>query len=162
MDKLIIIMADLNPKKLHITKKNSIETDKFTIPRKYTLTHSDSTGELFLTIGEDFDLAQISGRYTRFMRDEVLAEWQKNENEYELHVHVHVSGGFTFGWASMRERIFRHHMPLVLQTIRYGDKDIFNTFPFLDESLIFVHFKSKKEKYNKIEEFGLIKEYKLS
>ena len=155
-------MVDLNPKKLHITQKDPTKTDKFNIPRKYTLTHSDSTGELFLTIGADYDLAQISGRYTRFMRDEVLAEWQKNENEYELHIHVHVSGGFVFGWASMRERIFRHHLPLVLQTFRYGDKEIFNLFPFLDESPIFVHFNSKNDKNNKIEEFGLIKEYKLS
>jgi hypothetical protein len=48
--------------------------------RCYTLTHSDTTGELFLTIGPDFDRAQISGLYTRLMRDEVLAEWREDED----------------------------------------------------------------------------------
>ena len=155
-------MADLNPEKLHITTKVSIETNEFNIPRKYTLTHSDSTGELFLTIGADYDYNQISGRYTRFMRDEVLAEWQDSDDHYELHVYVHVSGGFIFGWAGLRDRIFRHHLPLVLQTLRYGDKQIFEKFPSLDESPIFVYFNSKSKRYDKIETFGLIKEFELS
>ena len=43
-------MADFNPEKLHIIYKDSVDVDKLVLPRKYTLTHSDSTGDLFLTI----------------------------------------------------------------------------------------------------------------
>ena len=42
-------------------------------PRCYTLTHSDTTGDLFLTVGPEFDRAQISGWYTRLMRSQVLS-----------------------------------------------------------------------------------------
>lgn len=66
-------------------------------PRCYTLTHSDFTGELFLSIGVEFDKKAISGFYTKIMRDEVLAEWVKQENGYSLNVYCHVSGGF-FNW----------------------------------------------------------------
>jgi len=151
-------MVDLNPEKLHVVFNPSVEPKKLKLPRKYTLTHSDSTGDLFLTISNDYDLKQISDFYTRFMRDEVLAEWQKKNDQFELHFYLHVSGGFVFGWASLRDRIFRSHLPLVFQTFIYGDKSLFENFPQLKESQIFVHFQSKNKKYNKIENFGKIKE----
>ncbi|MHA2392691.1 MAG: staygreen family protein [Promethearchaeota archaeon] len=151
-------MSNLNPKKLHVVYKDSVAKGKLELPRKYTLTHSDSTGELFLTIGSDYDYEQISGLYTRFMRDEVLAEWLKTNNHYELHLYMHVSGGFCFGWASLRDRIFCHHLPLVLEVIRYGDKKIIEETPALENSQVMVHFQSNKKKYNRIDNYGQVKD----
>ncbi|MFX1418715.1 MAG: staygreen family protein [Promethearchaeota archaeon] len=151
-------MVDLNPTKLHVVFNPSVESNKLKLPRKYTLTHSDSTGDLFLTIGSDYNLKQLSSLYTRFMRDEVLAEWEKKNEHFELHFYLHVSGGFVFGWASLRDRIFRSHLPLVFQTIIYGDKKLFKTFPQLKDSQILVHFQSKNKKYNKIENFGQLRD----
>ena len=151
-------MANLKPEKLHVVFKESVEKNNLKIPRKYTLTHSDSTGDLFLNIGIDYDYDQISGLYTRFMRDEVLAEWKQVNDHYELHLHLHISGGFVFGWAAMRDRIFRYHLPLVLQAIIYGDKKLIEENPNLSNSKIFVHFESKNKKYNKIENYGQVKD----
>ena len=151
-------MANLNPEKLQVVFKDSIEMSRLKLPRKYTLTHSDSTGDLFLNIGVEYDFKQTSSLYTRFMRDEVLAEWKKGNNNYELHLYLHVSGGFVFGWAAMRDKIFRHHLPLVFQTIIYGDNNLLESVPELKESEIIVHFLSKNRKYNKTEHFGKIKE----
>ena len=64
-------MSRLNPAKLHITFREGAAPDGPLIPRRYTLTHSDQTGDLFLTIGPEVNHAQISGWYTRLMRDEV-------------------------------------------------------------------------------------------
>ena len=155
-------MADFNPEKLHVVYKNSVDPASLIIPRKYTLTHSDSTGDLFLTIGTEYDYKKISKFYTRLMRDEVLAEWQLNNNIYELHLYLHVSGGFIFGWASMRDRIFRYHLPLVLEVIRYGDRMIFKSLPMLNDSPIYVHFNSKNKKFSKIENYGQIKEFEYN
>ena len=80
-------MSRLNPEKLHIRFLPNTSTEEPIIPRRYTLTHSDRTGHLFLTIGPDYDQKQISGFYTRLLRDEVLAEWQNDENGYTLHVY---------------------------------------------------------------------------
>lgn len=148
-----------NPKKLHINCSEKCEIGKKFMPRRYTLIHSDSTGDLFLTINCEYDETQISKLYTRFMRDEVLAEWIEQDNQYELHIYVHVSGGFVFGWAKLRARIFKFHMPLVLKALIYGDKELLDIYPMLKNASIFVHFSSKKKKYNKVEDYGIVKNY---
>jgi hypothetical protein len=71
-------MSRLKPEKLHVRFAPSTTADGPVVPRRYTLTHSDVTGDLFLTIGPAYDHKQISGLYTRFMRDEVLAEWREH------------------------------------------------------------------------------------
>jgi hypothetical protein len=73
-------MSRLSPGKLQVRLTEGSVADGPVMPRCYTLTHSDTTGDLFLTIGPDFDRAQISGLYTRLMRDEVLAEWREDED----------------------------------------------------------------------------------
>ena len=152
-------MPILNLDKLHIEFKGLIDAHNISIPRRYTLTHSDSTGDLFLTISPDYDQNQISGFYTRLMRDEVLAEWVKSdEGEYELHLYLHVSGGFCFGWAGLRDRIFRHHLPLVLEALKFGDKKLYENMQELEESPIIVHYQSQKNRYCKDENYGTIKE----
>ena len=57
---------NLNVKYLHDVNPRGPLT-----PRCYTLTHSDFTGKLFLSIGNEFDKKAVSGLYTKIMRDEV-------------------------------------------------------------------------------------------
>jgi len=76
-------MSRLKPEKLHVRFAAGVTPDEPITPRRYTLTHSDATGDLYLTIGPDYDRRQISGWYTRLMRDEVLAEWH-NVEQVEL------------------------------------------------------------------------------
>lgn len=127
--------------------------------RCYTLTHSDFTGELFLSIGLKFDKKALSGFYTKLMRDEVLAEWLKEGSKYSLHVYCHVSGGIIIGTAGWRDSIFRREMPLVLKCICKGDSDLFDNHAILKNAPIFVHFQSTNGKYNRIEEWGKPKDY---
>ena len=95
-------MKRLNPENLRTDFLPGTTSESPLIPRRYTLTHSDRTGKLFLCVGIDYNKRQISGRYTRLMRDEVLAEWKQNEGGYSLHVYLHVSGGLVFGRADAR------------------------------------------------------------
>ena len=153
-------MSNLNPNKLHV-KYIDLEENIFLLPRKYTLTHSDRTGSLFLTISKNYDKKQISGWYTKFMRDEVLGEWLLNNKKEELHLYFHISGGFVFGWAKLRDDIIRSHLKMVFQSIRFGEKTLIQKYPKLDQSPIFAHFQSKRKKFNKIEQFGQLKDYRL-
>lgn len=132
-----------------------------TVPRYYTLTHSDKTGELFLTIGPNYDLKQISGLYTRFIRDEVLAALMASADGLRLEIYCHVSGGFVFGRAGWRYSIFRDELPLVLEAIRYGDREFFGNNTDLDRTPIFVCFRSSDSKYNKCERWGIIADYRI-
>ena len=41
---------------------------KLPAPRKYTLTHSDITGQLWLSIGQQYNQEQLSGWYLQLFR----------------------------------------------------------------------------------------------
>jgi len=145
--------------RLHVTFEENLEQDKLSLPRRYTLTHSDVTGELFLTIARDYDREQVSGWYTRFMRDEVLAEWLGEGEKLSLHLYCHVSGGIIFGTAGMRYNIFRQHMPLVLQAFHEGDGALYECQPELEQAGVSVHFSAWQKRYRKTEAWGHIGRY---
>jgi magnesium dechelatase len=153
-------MANLNPEKLHVNFIDGAKADGSLTPRAYTLTHSDSTGDLFLSMGRGYNLAQISGLYTRLMRDEVLAEWE-TIGQISLHVHCHVSGGMVVGSAKWRYSIFKQHLPMVLQVFWYGDQKLIGVYPNLAEARIVVHFHAREEKLNQTESWGVFEDYKL-
>jgi hypothetical protein len=57
--------GDFNPSKLTVKFKGNakdiqVKSAENFLPRKYTLTHSDVTGELLLTIGPSFNRQQVS------------------------------------------------------------------------------------------------------
>lgn len=113
-------MKSLNPEHLHTEFLPGTTNESPLRPRRYTLTHSDRTGQLFLCVGLEYNQRQISRWYTRLMRDEVLAEWKHDDEAYSLWVYLHVSGGIVFGRSGWREAIFRRELPLVLEAIRYA------------------------------------------
>jgi hypothetical protein len=152
-------MGRLKPEKLHVGFAPDTAPEGPVAPRRYTLTHSDATGDLFLTIGSDYDRQQISGWYTRLMRDEVLAEWRDEGDGPALHVHCHVSGGLVLGPAGWRYAIFQRELPLVLEAFRFGDRRLFEAQPELDQAPIWVHFHAAQSRYNRGESWGTPADY---
>jgi len=154
-------VAVLNPQKLHVKFTGAVSPITPLILRRYTLTHSDGTGELFLTVGTNFDREALLDLQTRLMRDEVLGEWREDDNgQISLHLICHVSGRWlNFGPAGWRYDIFRSHMPLVLQAMRYGDRELYEVHQELDHAPICVHFKSHRTQYDQVEEWGTPADY---
>jgi hypothetical protein len=156
----LIKMKRLNTDKLHVTDLTAATSGIGSLPRRYTITHSDLTGDLYLTIADEYDRKQISKLYTRLMRDEVLAELVKSEGALELRVYCHVSGGLTLGTAKWRSSIFHSELPLVLEAIRYGDRNLFETDPHLDQTVVNVYFRSRNGRYNQVENWGVMADYR--
>jgi hypothetical protein len=153
-------VSDLNPAKLHVKHQDSVTPVSPLIPRRYTLTHSDQTGDLFLTIGTDYDQQALNEFQTRLMRDEVLGEWLEGESGPEMHLTCHVSGGpFSFGPAGWRNSIFRRHLPMVIEAMRYGDRALYAERPSLDAAPVLVHFKAWQKRYNITEAYGRPSDY---
>jgi magnesium dechelatase len=152
-------LSRLLPYKLHSKYLDGMPKDVAVLPRYYTLTHSDATGDLFLSIGKEYNKRQTASLYTRLMRDEVTAELIELEGNMVLNVHCHVSGGIVFGLASWRYKIFCSELPLVFEALRLGDKDIFDHHKELDQAKIVVHFKSHARCYNITEPWGKICDY---
>ena len=154
-------MGSLIPEKLHAKYLPGMSFGIPATPRFYTLTHSDITGNLFLAIGPQYGTERISKLYTRLMRDEVLAELKVEHDSLAFNVYCYVSGGFVFGKAGWRYKIFRSELPLALEVLRYGNKDLFNQHSEIDQAPVFVHFSSSDTKYDKIEPWGIIADYRI-
>jgi len=149
-------MSILNPEKLSVEFRKGVTSTEPIIPRRYTLTHSDITAELFLVIGIYYAYDKINT-----MRDEVLGEWVKVKNQYFYHVYLYVNGEFGPTAAAIRNKIFTRELPLALKAIRYGDSKFFSEYPQLNHVPILVYFMSTIPEFNRIENWGTFSEYEI-
>jgi hypothetical protein len=150
-------MSRLNPEKLSVEFRDGVTTTEPVMFRHYTLTHSDITAELFLTIGLSYAYDK-----TNAMRDEVLGEWIKDKEDYLFYVYLYVDGKFGPMVSAIRNYVFRRELPLALEAIRYGDMEFFNAHPELDNSPIIVNFISSNPEFNKTENWGTFSDYDIS
>lgn len=104
-----------SPDKLSVSYRVAGQQGAQQAPRRYTLTHNDLTGALHLTVDTEYNYGQISGFYTRLLRDEVTAEWQFGPpSGPSLHLYCHVSGSEPWlAPPALRNYIFRREIPLV-------------------------------------------------
>lgn len=149
-------MSDFIPTKLVVDMKKGIAITEPLTTRKYTLTHSDETGELFLSVGKEYDYDKIQP-----IRDDVLANWIKDNDKYILDVIVQVDGSNGMTETIKKNKIFRQELPLALKAIIYGDKLFIEAHPELNDAQVRINFKSKFPEYNVVENFGAIKDYKV-
>lgn len=150
-------MTKFQPNKLNVSYKDEIGTKNFLFPRKYTLTHSDEDGELFLSIGKSYDLDQINYN----VRDEVLGSWEKDDKDYLL-ITLEVDNGDAIGNTINRDRIFRQELTLALMAIIYGDNLFLENNKELYEAPIRVKFNSKFSEYDTLEDWGKVKNYRYN
>jgi hypothetical protein len=152
-------MSDLQHEKVHISFLDGVSPQQLSFPRKYTLTHSDFTGEMFLSIGRKYNTKQYSGFYTRLMRDEVLGELKKDSEGIALHVYGHVSGGCAFGGARWRNDLLHYHMPSVIEAFHFGERQMISLHPEIDTARVWIHFLSRLARYNRVEDWGIFSKY---
>ncbi|KAG4987533.1 hypothetical protein JHK85_030516 [Glycine max] len=105
-------------------------------------------------------MVPLQGWYNRFQRDEVVAQWKKVKGRMSLHVHCHISGGhFLLDiLARLRYFIFCKELPVVLKAVVHGDENLFNSYPELQDALVWVYFHSNIPEFNKVECWGPLKE----
>ncbi|MEH7176309.1 staygreen family protein [Neobacillus vireti] len=148
-------MSNFIPEKLSVNYRPGADVTKPVIPRRYTLTHSDLTGDLFLDIGIDYAWDKINS-----MRDEVLGEWKQSGNSLYYCVYVSIDQGqYTQNISAKRNEIFRRELPLALTAIRYGDRLFFNAYPHLDQAPIFINFMSSYPQFAKRENWGTFQNF---
>lgn len=147
-------MFKFNPKDLKVSLKNGISIMEPAELRKYTLTHSDETGELFLTIGNEYDNDSIDYK----VRDEVLGIWVKKDKYYLL-LSVQLDNGEGILNTTIRDKIFREELPIAIQAIICGDNLFIENNKELYDAKVLVKFNSGINEYNCVEDWGYIKDY---
>lgn len=148
-------MERLNTEKLFVDYMDGVSKTEPIEGRKYTLTHSDETADIFLSIGLSYNYEKITS-----MRDEVLAEWNHFHDQYSCIAYCYVGGEISQEMAGLRYRIFVRELPLALEAIRYGDRALFEKHTELDDAPIWIYFDSSYPQYNKLENWGKFKYYK--
>lgn len=122
--------------------------------RKYTMTHSDETADLFVTIGVDFAEDKVQK-----LRDEVRLQFIVVDRMPMLYGEVMIDGVGIPGNPPVRESIFKRELPTGLQAIRYADDALFATYPELDETPVYIQFISANPDRNKLFDYGIIGDY---
>ncbi|KAJ0086012.1 hypothetical protein Patl1_08211 [Pistacia atlantica] len=152
------------------------------LPRTYILSHCDFTANLTLTISNVINLEQLRGWY---IKDDVVAEWKKVKDDMCLHVHCYVSGPSLLRdlAAEFRYHIFSKEMPLVSFFTDTGTSALvflfhcyrhfinectescatwrfilFRDHPELMDALVRVYFHSSSKHYNRMENWGPLKD----
>lgn len=147
-------MKKLNPQKVFVQYRGMMRPYEPIKDRKYTITHSDKTADLFVVIDEGYAEDQV----TR-MRDEVRVAWTQTEKGLILMGSVIVSGPGIRGNALIRNQIFYKEMPTALQALRQADRFLFEKNATLDQTPVVISFISDNPIYNKTYEFGVIGDY---
>ncbi|WP_409305669.1 staygreen family protein [Peribacillus sp. SCS-155] len=149
-------MSKFNPEKLTVTYIPPVTESHPADGRKYTLTHSDLSGDLFLSIGPHYDYAKINQK----MRDEVLGEWHTHLGQYYLSIKIYISGGeYDENISKVRYLIFQKDLELALQAMMYGDRKFFRHFPWLLDSPIAVCFESVHPNFSHTAYYGTPRRY---
>lgn len=147
-----------NPNKLYVEFRDGVTFTEPLINRCYTLTHSDLTANLFLTIVLSFAIDKMNA-----MNDEVLGEWALTESSFIYNIYLDVDGQYNnHATIAKRNDIFRRELPLALEAIRYGDRLLFLSHPELNICPILVYFISIDPQFNKIENWGTFSNYTIN
>ncbi len=148
-------VRELNPKKVFVQYRDIMRPYEPVRDRSYTITHSDTTAELFVFVATNYAEDQI----TR-MRDEVRISWKQYKKGLVLFGTVLVDGYGVVEKASIRNKIFYNEMPTALHALRQADRFLFDKEPNLDNTPVYIHFISNNPIYDKTYDFGVIGSYK--
>lgn len=148
---------EFNTDKLKVNFIDPMTPTYFIENRKYTLTHSDTTGMLFLDVANFYNYDVINFK----IRDDVLGEWIKSRNHcYTLCLYVYLKG-IDIVEISKKYKIFKENLELAITAILYGDIALLTKYKYLMNSPIYVNFSSAHFMYNSVEYYKTPK-YHLS
>jgi hypothetical protein len=137
-------------KKLEVEFESDINK-KSLRERKYTLTHSDETGQRHLYIGAEFNEEKCNK-----LRDEVIGNWSNAYAEIELHIKCNLYSEYSSLTIEERYDRFKKHMPRAITAIINGDKEYIIANNLLGNN-VYVYFLSDlmsgREYYNRVNDY---------
>lgn len=140
-------------RKLDVT---TIDDIKDPILRKYTLTHSDETGQRYLHIGKTY----AEEEYGK-LNDQILAKWYFPDDNIPFEKSFIIACFLDCENSSLslddRYSKFVEHMPRAISAIINGDQEFIIKNKLL-ESVVSVYFISDNCE-NKIEAYGKVKDF---
>lgn len=148
-------MQKINPDKVFVEYRDGVTPTSPIVRRHYTMTHSDDTGDMFVTIGHHYAEDKVTN-----LRDEVRLKWVLNGGVPGLYGEVLTDGEGISGSPRIRNAIFQREMHKALQAIRLADSQLFRKYSNLDHTPVLIQFKSQNPKYNQLYRYQEIGKYR--
>ncbi len=150
-------MAAFNSEKLFVRIIPPANSAQPINRRRYTLTHSDTTAEIFLDIGYVYNDEAINQK----MRDEVLAEWRRTGSGcFNLAGKAYVDGGeYSQDAAERRLNIFKKEMGTAITAMVYGDLPFLSRYPILLDAPIYIRYESSFPQFKQTFYYGTPRKY---
>lgn len=149
------MVRELNSQKVFVQYRDRMRPYGPVMNRKYTITHLDTTAELFVFVAKNYAEDQITS-----LLDEVKVAWEQYEKGLALIGSVIVDRNGIIGNAYARNNIFYNEMSTALQALRKADRFLFDKEPNLDNTPVFIHYISSDPEYDKVYDYGIIGLYK--
>lgn len=150
----VMVMRELSPQKVFVQYRDIMKPNEPVMGRKYTVTHSDTTAELFVFIASNYAEDQVTK-----MRDDVKVAWEQTDMGLALVGSVVVDADGVNGNPEVRNTIFYNEMPTALQALRQADRFLFEANPALSSAPVYIQFISDTPAYNKTYYWGSIGNY---
>ena len=146
-------------KNFHVLYLDHTTSRTPTYGRKHTLTHSDETGELFLSIGHHYDIKAINWEF----RDEVIGEWKQFEDgsPYWIGKAFVSDESYRYEDAKRRFEIFQREMEHALSGIFVGDRLFFAYHPQWLNAPVYVQYESNFKEFHTIIQYGTPRRFML-
>lgn len=150
-------MDNFDTTKINIELRNKVDIAAPVLGRSYTVTHSDDTGDIFVTIGTDFAVDRFGP-----LNDQVLLRMECFNGQFQLNGLVCLDlPGSKFS-IKQRSDIFSEKMYLALMSIRYADSYFYEKCCSRDTIPVYMHFYSKDPRYDRVHYFGEIGDYTIN
>lgn len=147
-------MKSIDPSRVEVEYRDNVSESMPILDRRYTVTHSDDTGVLYVTIGETFAEDKIGPT-----RDEVLLSFYQQDDKLYIVGSVLLDSDNPNFDTERRNEIFVREMPIALQAVRYADRAFFESMPMLDQLPVYIWFESTQDEYNRLQDFGIMNDY---
>ena len=150
-------MSEFDSSRVHSEFRQGITTTSPIYNRAYTVTHSDETGELFITIGTEHAYDKVDE-----LRDEVLLRIQQLDGKLMFYGTVLINEEGDQRNATMRNEIFLKEMPIAIEGMKAADRAMWEQNPMLLDLPVCIWFQSSDPEYNQFYDFGKLREIKVS
>lgn len=147
-----------NPLKSLLNYSSSNIMTKFCLPRKYTSTHSDETGEIFLAVDKKYYKPYLENEESQKVESQVIGKWVKKKNKYKILLKVVVSSEKNPN-AKLRYDIYQRELPHVLKTIALAESCTMKHDDNIKKAKIYVKFDSIDPKYQKVQYWGRLSKW---
>jgi hypothetical protein len=140
----------LNPLLLPIIYESADIITSLSLPRKYTSSHNDTTQQIFISIGHNYNQSLLNNDESLNTQSQVIGEWLEINGKLAIQLEVLVSTEKNPN-AAIRNTIFCNELGVVLEGIAFAETGLLKLHPHLASTKIFIKFHSIDPNYDRTE-----------